>query len=208
MVRRTKILSTMLATALLAAGSAGAQGQSTGTPQTSTQQPMPATQSPDSTMGQGANAQPQKVDDKKFVKNAALGGLTEVELGKLASQKATDPKVKEFGQKMVDDHTKANDDLKKSASKSSIEVPAALDSKHQSRVDKISKLSGAEFDKAYVKDQLKDHQNDVREFSDEAQNGSDPTVKSFASTTLPTLQHHLEMIKDLNKGEKQMSKRD
>jgi len=159
-------------------------------------------------MGQGtANAAPSKVDDKKFVKNAALGGLTEVELGKLATQKASDQKVKDFGQKMVDDHTKANDELKQAATKSNIPVPESLDSKHQSRIDKLSKLSGAEFDKAYVKDQLKDHQKDVQEFKDEAQNGTDPNIKAFASTAVPVLEHHLEMVKDLNKGEKQMSKR-
>jgi putative membrane protein len=168
----------------------------------------PPGQTPDSTMGQAAGSTPQKADDKKFVKDAALGGLTEVELGKVATQKASDPKVKEFAQKMVDDHTKANGDLKQAASKSNIQVPDSLDSKHQSRIDKLSKLSGQDFDKAYVKDQLKDHQTDVREFSQEAQGGSDPNVKTFASSTLPVLQHHLEMVKDLNKGEKQMSKRD
>jgi putative membrane protein len=208
-MKRTKFLRTAIAAAFLTASSAVAQTQSTGTPQpqTPTQQ-MPTAQGPDSTMGPGAGSTGQKVDDKKFVKDAALGGMAEVELGKLAAQKATDPKVKEFAQKMVDDHTKANDNLKQAAGKSNIQIPDALDSKHQSRIDKLSKLSGENFDKAYVKDQLKDHQTDVREFTDEAQNGSDPNVKSFASSTLPILQHHLEMVKDLNKSEKQISKRD
>ncbi len=144
----------------------------------------------------------RKMDDKKFVKDAAIGGLTEVELGKLAAQKASSDDVKQFGQKMVDDHTKANDQLKEIASKESIEVPATLDSKHQARVDKLSKLSGDAFDKAYVKDQLKDHQQDVSEFQAEAQTGSDPNLKQFASTTLPTLQEHLNMVKGLNNKSK------
>jgi putative membrane protein len=143
-----------------------------------------------------------KVDDKKFVKDAAEGGMAEVELGKLAAQKATNPDVKQFGQKMVDDHSKANDKLKDVASQESIEIPAALGSKYQSRIDKLSKLSGDKFDKAYVKDQLKDHENDVKEFQAEAQNGQDPKVKSFASETLPTLQEHLELVKNLNKTQK------
>jgi putative membrane protein len=208
-MKQSKFLSTVFAAALLTASSAVAQSQNTGAtqPQTPTQQ-MPPGQGPDSTMSPGTGNAPQKADDTKFVKNAALGGLTEVELGKLAAQKASDPKVKEFAQTMVDDHTKANENLKQIASKSKIQVPDSLDSKHQSRIDKMSKLSGEEFDKAYVKDQLKDHQTDVREFTDEAQNGNDPNVKGFASSTLPTLQHHLEMVKDLNKGEKQMSKKD
>jgi putative membrane protein len=209
-MRRTMFLNTVFAAGLLTAGSAfgQTQGGSAGQPQTTPTQSMPQTHGPDSTMGQGAQtAAPSRVDDKKFVKNAALGGLTEVELGKLAAQKASDQKVKDFGQKMVDDHTKANDELKQAASKSNIPVPDSLDSKHQSHVDKLAKLSGGEFDKAYVKDMLKDHQTDVQEFKEEAQNGTDPNVKAFASTALPVLQHHLEMVKELNKGEKQVSKR-
>jgi putative membrane protein len=208
-------LHTVFVAALLTTTSALAQTQSGGGAQSGGSQPqtpsqsMPPGQNPDSTMGPGAaGASPSKVDDKKFVKDAALGGMTEVELGKVASQKASDEKVKEFAQKMVDDHTKANEQLKEIASKSNIQVPDSLDSKHRSRIDKLSKLSGEEFNKAYVKDQLKDHQTDVREFSDEAQNGTDPNVKSFAASTLPTLQHHLEMVKSLNKAEKQMSERE
>jgi len=110
-------------------------------------------------MDQGPSAgAPNKVDDKKFVKEAALGGLTEVELGKVAAEKASSPEVKQFAQKMVDDHTKANEQLKQIASKSNIPIADTLDSKHQSRIDKLSKLSGPDFDKAYVKDQVKDHE--------------------------------------------------
>jgi putative membrane protein len=143
-----------------------------------------------------------KVDDKKFVKEAALGGMAEVELGKLATQKAASEAVKQFGQKMVDDHTKANDQLKEVASKENITIPDSLDSKHQSRIEKLSKLSGPEFDKAYIKDQVKDHKEDVSEFKNEANAGSDPNVKQFASNTLPILEQHLTMAKDLSKAEK------
>jgi putative membrane protein len=99
----------------------------------------------------------------------------------------------------VDDHTKANDELKKLADAQSIDIPATLDSKHQSRIDKLSKLSGTDFDRAYIKDQLKDHEQDVREFQEEAQGGSDATVKDFAAKTLPTLQEHLATAKGLGK---------
>jgi putative membrane protein len=141
-----------------------------------------------------------KMDEKRFVKDALVGGMTEVELGKVAVEKASSDAVKQFGQKMIDDHSKANEELRQIASKEQISVPDSLDSKHQSRVDKLSKLSGADFDRAYIKDQLKDHQKDVQEFQMEAQSGSDPDVKSFASNTLPTLQEHLNMVKDLDKG--------
>jgi putative membrane protein len=101
---------------------------------------------------------------------------------------------------MIDDHTKANEELKQVASKGGIQIPDSLDSKHQSRVDKLGKLSGTAFDRAYVKDQLKDHQEDVRKFQSEAQAGTDPGVKNFAAKTLPILQEHLQMVKDLNKS--------
>src|SRR5450755_3390401 len=83
-----------------------------------------------------------KMDEKKFVKDALLGGMTEVELGKMAVEKASSDAVKQFGQKMIDDHSKANEELKQIASKENINAPDSLDSKHQSRVDKLSKLSG------------------------------------------------------------------
>ena len=141
----------------------------------------------------------QKVDDKKFVRDAALGGLTEIELGKLAADKGSSDAVKQFGQKIMDDHKEANEELKKLAVAQSLGIPDSLDKKHQSRVDKLSKLTGAEFDRAYIKDQLKDRQQNVREFQDEAKYGSDAAVKDFAAKALPALQEHLAMVKKLNK---------
>jgi putative membrane protein len=144
----------------------------------------------------------RKVDDKKFLKDAAIGGMMEVELGKLATQKGSSDGVKKFGQKMVDDHSKANDQLKELATKENFQVPSELDSKHQSRLDKLSKLDGPAFDKAYIKDQLKDHEQDVSAFQSEAQSGQNPNIKQFAAATLPTLQEHLSMAKDLKKENK------
>ena len=194
---------------LLGVGPATAQrpaGQSPSTQQEpSAQRPSnpdmnnPASQTPEN------QPMTSKVDDKKFVKEAAAGGLAEVEMGKLAVQKSSDDAVKQFGQKMIDDHTKANEQLKEIASKQGITIPESLDSKQQSKVDKLSKLSGPAFDKAYVKDAVKDHEKDVREFKNEAQNGSDPNIKQFASSTLPTLEQHLDMAKTLRKTAKQTS---
>jgi putative membrane protein len=201
-MRKILLTACILGTALMAqpptsGGGAGGQspGQSPTTPPTLPESSAGSATSPGAT----ADTMSRKVDDKKFAKDAALGGLTEVELGKLAAQKASNDAVKQFGQRMVDDHSKANEQLKQIAGKSNIEVPAALDSKHQSRVDKLAKLSGPAFDKAYVKDQLKDHERDVDDFKSEAQNGSDPNVKQFAMQTLPTLQEHLSAVKDLKK---------
>jgi putative membrane protein len=144
----------------------------------------------------------RSVDDRKFLKDAAMGGLTEVTLGKLAVEKGSSDAFKQFGQKMIDDHTKVNDELKQLAAGGNVSFPDALDSKHQSRADKLAKLSGAEFDKAYIKDQLKFHQQNVKDFQQEAQYGSVAEVKNFASKALPTLQQHLQLAKDLNKSEK------
>lgn len=152
------------------------------------------------------DTKPAKVDDKKFAKDMALTAMVEVELGKLAAQKASKDDIKQLGQKIVDDHTKANDQLKEVASKENISIPDALDSKHQSRIDKLSKLSGEDFDKAYVKEELRDHQAEVRDFSAEAQSGADPQVKEFASNMLPTLQQELDLVKNLNKSEKNAAK--
>ena len=138
-------------------------------------------------------------DDKKFVKDATMGGLAQIELGKLAVQKGSSDSVKQYGQQMVDDHTKADEQLKQLATQQKVRVPDSLDSKHKSKIDKLAKLSGPDFDHAYMKEQLKLHQQDVREFQDEAQNGRDPNVRAFASKTLPTLQQHLETAKNLSK---------
>jgi putative membrane protein len=148
---------------------------------------------------------PAKVDDKKFVKEAAMGGMAEVELGKLAEQKASSDAVKQFAQKMVTDHTKVNDELKQIASQANVNVPDQLGKKYQSRIDKLSKLSGADFDKAYIKDQLKDHKSDVSDFQSESQNGTIPAVKDFAAKNLPTLEQHLDLAKNLSKSEKTMA---
>jgi putative membrane protein len=191
---RFLLASVAVAAGCLLAQSPGAQtpmGQSRPMP---SQNPNMNTQTPDTT-NQTTSA---KVDDKKFAKEAAEGGLTEVALGKLAVEKGQTDAVKQFGQKMIDDHSKANDDLKAVASAQNIDIPDSLDSKHQAMVDKMSKLSGAAFDHEYSKNQLKDHEKDVREFQQEAQNGNNPAVKDFASKTLPTLQQHLAMAKDLN----------
>jgi len=136
--------------------------------------------------------------DRKFVLEAGMGGMEEVTLGRLATEHAASAEVKQFGQRMVDDHTKAGDELMHVATQKGLTLPTALDAKHQSDVDKLSKLSGAEFDRAYMSMMVKDHKKDVKEFQTEANKGQDADVKGFASTTLPTLQDHLRMAEDIN----------
>jgi putative membrane protein len=131
--------------------------------------------------------------DSAFVMKAAQGGLAEVKLGQLATQKASSQDVKSFGQQMVDDHSKANDELKQLASAKGVTIPADLDPKHQATHDRLSKLSGAEFDRAYMQQMVNDHRETVNDFRRESKSGSDSDVKAWAAKTLPTLEHHLQM---------------
>jgi putative membrane protein len=131
---------------------------------------------------------------ESFAKDAAEGGMAEVKMGQLAAKNAKDPEVKKFGQMMVTDHSKANDELKALAAKKNYQLPTDIGS-HQSTYDKLSKLTGADFDKQYVDEMVDDHETDVKDFQREAENGTDPDVKAFAAKTLPTLQKHLDAIK-------------
>jgi len=135
--------------------------------------------------------------DKRFMKEAAQGGLAEVELGQLATQKASNDDVKKFGQRMVDDHSKANDQLKQLASQKNVQLPQETNAKDKALKDRLEKLSGAEFDKVYMTEMRKDHKKDVAEFERESKTAKDPDVKSFASQTLPTLQDHLKQAENL-----------
>jgi putative membrane protein len=136
--------------------------------------------------------------DMKFATEAAMGGMAEVEMGRLAAQKGASDEVRQFGRRMVDDHTKANEDLMRVASGKGMTLPAALDAKHQAEMQKMSALSGEAFDRAYVKSMVKDHKKDVGEFRKESARGADSDIKSFATRTLPTLQEHLQMIQRID----------
>lgn len=161
------------------------------------QQPMPnQNQNPNTQTDSGSNKM-MKSADTRFAMKAAQGGMAEVQLGQLAAQKASNPDVKAFGQQMVDDHSKANDQLKSVAAQENMTLPTTLDSKEQSLYNKLQGLSGADFDKMYVKSMVKDHQEDVKEFQKEADKGKDPQIKNFASQTLPVLQQHLSKIQSI-----------
>jgi putative membrane protein len=144
--------------------------------------------------------------DASFLRKAAEGGAAEVELGNLAKQRATDSEVKQFAEKMVTDHSKANAELKELAQRKNLAISAMSDSHSKKDMDHLAKLSGPEFDKAYAKLMVSDHEKDVAEFGRESSNTKDPDVKDFAAKTLPTLEDHLRMARENNskvaKGEK------
>jgi putative membrane protein len=138
--------------------------------------------------------------DSKFASEAASGGMAEVKLGQLAQEKGSSEKIKEFGQKMVTDHTKANEELKQTAQQQGITLPQEMSSKDQATYDRLSKLQGKQFDEAYARSMQTDHQKDVAAFQKEASSGKNDGLKQFASQTLPTLKEHLRMAQELGKA--------
>lgn len=145
---------------------------------------------------QSKEAEPRG-DDRKFATEAAQDGLAEVALGKLATQKASDPAVKAFGQHMVEDHGKANEELKSLAKQKGWTLPDEPAAKHKATQARLEKLEGAAFDSAYAQDMVKDHEHAVAAFERQAKGGGDPDLKAWASKTLPTLKSHLQDSRDL-----------
>lgn len=153
-------------------------------------------QSNPSSSDKGSASKTKGGTDASFVQEAGVGGLAEVELGRLAVQKARDDRIRQFGQKMIDDHSKANDALKQAASQEGLSVPSSLDDKHKQTLNKLEKLSGAQFDTAYAKEMVRDHKEDVKLFEKQSKAGSS-AVQKFAADTLPTLKNHLQMAEEL-----------
>jgi putative membrane protein len=148
-----------------------------------------------STAADGAALAPA---DKTFAMHAAQGGLAEVQMGKLAAQNASSPDVKQFGQRMVDDHGKANDELTSWASKNGVTLPTDLDAKHKADHDKLAKLSGAAFDRAYMAAMVADHNKDVADFKHASTTAKNADLKAWAAKTLPTLEEHQKMATETN----------
>jgi putative membrane protein len=146
----------------------------------------------------GLAAAPVFAADDAFVTKAVKGGMAEVELGKLAAEKGMAAEVKKFGQRMADDHSKAGDELKTLAQHKNITVPTEIDAKDKALRDRLIKLSGPAFDRAYMQAMVADHVKDVNEFKMESRSGADPDVKAWAAKTLPTLEDHLKMAREAN----------
>lgn len=134
--------------------------------------------------------------DYKFITAATEGGIKEVEFSKIAVEKATSSTVRDFAQHMVEDHQKANTELSQLVTQKGAKAPEAADLAKDKDMMKLNKLSGAEFDKAYMTGMVSDHEATVKLFETEATKGSDTELKNWAAKTLPTLQHHLQMAKE------------
>ena len=137
------------------------------------------------------------IPDLAFFRNAAEGGLAEVEMGNMAQQQARNPSVRDFGALMVKDHSAVNEKLKAIAGSKNITLPANTSVEEMATKAKLKALSGSSFDKSYIKGMIKDHQDDIAEFKKEASSGRDPEARAFANATLPTLEAHLKKIQSI-----------
>jgi putative membrane protein len=149
-------------------------------------------------MAQSMQSKDLSAADQKFVKDAAQGGMAEVQLGQLATERASSDAVKQFGQRMVNDHSQANDKLKELAASKGVALPQEPSAKDRATKERLTKLSGKQFDHAYMEDMLKDHKADIAEFQHEGRSGHDSQVKEFASGTLPTLEDHLKAAEKIS----------
>lgn len=143
------------------------------------------------------NANTTTAEGRTFMQHAAAGGMAEVALGKLAQEKASNDAVKQFGARMVTDHSKANGELQTLAKDKGVTLPTQIDAKHEAEQERLAKLSGAAFDRAYVTAMVQDHVHDVEEFRTASKSAKDPDVRAFAERTLPTLEEHLTQVKQL-----------
>ena len=149
---------------------------------------------------QTAAGQPSPVD-KMFVSKAMQGSLAEVQLGQLTLQKSNNAQVKEFAQRMIDDHTKLNDQMKPVAQQLGVTVPNEISKNDRKTMAKLQALSGPAYDQAYIKDMVKDHKQDLNEFQMEASSGQDQTVKDAATQGSKVIAQHLQMAQQLAKDQ-------
>jgi putative membrane protein len=191
----------ILCGAALAQPPAGAPGQTTSPPTGPPEVNRPNYPGGAGPLGTDPGAAPV-MSDKAFVKKAAEQTATEVELAKLAQEKGSSDGVKEFSKRVVEDQSKINPDLAAAASKVSVEVPSELPRGGKKAREKLAKLSGPDFDRAYAKLMLNDQKDNVQTFTQEARLGTVPEVREFAAKTLPTLQQHQKMAEVLESSVK------
>jgi putative membrane protein len=146
---------------------------------------------------QGARRANAPYADEKFVREAAEGSMAEVKLGQLAEEKGQSQEVKKFAKRMVEDHAKATDELKQIAGQEGFNLPTDVSRQDAEKYERLAKLSGPEFDKAYAQEMVKDHQKDVSEFKRATTAAQKPALKQFAQRELPTLESHLQEAKQM-----------
>jgi len=137
-------------------------------------------------------------EGREFLDDATQGGLLEVKLGQFVVKRGASDEVKRFAQRMIDDHGKVNQRLADVAHQEGLSAPQELDKKHQEKLDKLSQYAGNKLDEEYMSDMVADHKDDVKAFEKEAKDGKDPALRQLAAATLPTLEEHLNLAKQVN----------
>lgn len=140
------------------------------------------------------------VTDEGFVANAAIGGMYEVEAGRIATQRSTNPQIKALGQRMVTDHTKANDELKPVAAAANLTVPTALDQRHQGLIDNLRGATDQDFDRVYLQQQEAAHNETNALLTTYGSTGGNPALKAWANKTLPTIHAHQAAVDGLDEA--------
>ena len=149
----------------------------------------------------GVPAPGQSAMDKMFVKKAMQGSMAEVQLGQLTLEKSQNEQVKQFAQRMIDDHTKLNDQMKPVAQQMGVDAPTQVSKKDKGVMARLQGLSGSAYDQAYIKDMVKDHKQDLSEFQMEASSGQDQTVKDAANQGSKVIAQHLQMAEQMAKDQ-------
>lgn len=157
-------------------------------------------------MQQDQSAAMHSMQDKAFVKKAAEGGMTEVRLGQLAQQKSNSPDVKEFAQKMVNDHTQLNEQMHPIAQQMGVSTSDEMSTKDKKEISRLENLSGQEFDHAYIKYMIKDHKKDLSEFKNEASRTQNTQLKEAAEHGAQVIQAHLQEIEQIARNHNVMAK--
>jgi putative membrane protein len=138
--------------------------------------------------------------DAKFLMDAARGDVAEIKLGQLAQQKGQSEGVREFGKMLEEDHSKAGKKTSELAKDLNVVPPAQPSAEQMQKYDALEKLSGTEFDRQFVAEMVKGHQEEIAKYEKQAQSASNPKVAKLAEDTLPTLRHHLEVAQGLQSG--------
>jgi putative membrane protein len=196
-------LASIIAAAIIFSACNGNSNTSTNTDSTTNSMSSDTTNNMNSmdTTNNSANAMSSTVDDnaKDFAKEAAEGGMMEVQLGNIAEKNAASQSVKDFGKMMVDDHSQINNNMKDLAAKKNVTLPTTVSNDQQKHIDKLSKKTGNDFDKDYVSMMIEDHKKDIAEFKKSGDKITDPDFKNFVIKTLPILQKHLDSIQAIKK---------
>jgi putative membrane protein len=183
----------LLATATLTGqGMPGGAGQQPNMPNQPSANPIPGTNGPDLT-----SADQQTMRDQSFVRKALEDGAAEVQLGQLAQQKSESDDVKQFGQKMVEDHTQLGDQIKPIAQHLGVQEPKGPSKKDKALIAKLEGLSGSQFDETYIQTMVKDHKQDLKEFKNEAQTAQNPPLKQAAQQGVGVISQHLQLIEKI-----------